>query len=49
MDRFFPMVVIANEKGVNVRMEVESIKKESISDDMFALPKDFKEMKMPGQ
>jgi hypothetical protein len=49
MERFFPMIVIANENGVNVRMEVESIKEESISDDMFALPKDFNEMKMPGQ
>ena len=49
MDRFFPMVVIANEKGVQVQMEVESIKEESISNDKFALPKDFKEMKMPGQ
>ncbi len=48
MDKFFPMIVISNENGVPIKMEVTEIKAESVPDTQFELPKDFKEMKLPG-
>ncbi len=48
MDKFFPMLVISTENGVPVKMEVTEIKEESIPASKLELPKDFKEMKMPG-
>ena len=47
---FFPMLVITRDEDgeENSRFEATEVKKESLSDKLFAPPADFSEMKIPG-
>ncbi len=45
---FFPMIIEANQNGVQMKMEVTEIKKESLNSNLFKIPEGYKKVNVPG-
>jgi hypothetical protein len=47
-DHFFPMLIEANQKGVNVKMEVVEIKPQQLKAALFEIPEGYQKIDLPG-
>jgi len=46
---FFPLKIVSKSAGGTATIEVTKVEKKPVSDDMFAIPQGFTEMRMPGR